>query len=86
MHDLAYLLMVQPLCHLDYAYFIAYKHAKRAAQLTDYADVSLLENLLFLQGVPDRIVEDEEAEEVARKILMINAENVLANKWLKGRA
>ena len=46
-YDLAYLLMAQPLCHLERAYFIAYKHAKRAVELTDYTDGLLLENLLF---------------------------------------
>lgn len=85
LHDLAYLLMSQPLCHLDRAYFIAYDHAKRAAELTDYADALVLENLLFLNIVPDQVVGDEEAEEVVQKILAIDARNVVANEWMKER-
>lgn len=64
-HDLAYLLMAQPLCHVECAYFTAYKHTKRAVELTDYTDTLLLENLLFLHGVPDQVVSDEEAADVA---------------------
>ena len=82
LHDLAYLLMAQPLCHMEHAYFIAYKHAENAAVLTDYAETSLLENILFLHGVPDQVVSETEAEEVARKILAIDARNVVATKWL----
>lgn len=69
-HDLAYLLMAQPLCHVERAYFTAYKHTKRAVELTDSTDTLLLENLLFLHGVPDQVVSDEEAADVAQKILM----------------
>lgn len=69
-HDLAYLLMAQPLCHVERAYFTAYKRAKGAVELTDSTDTLLLENLLFLHGVPDQVVSDEEAADVAQKILM----------------
>lgn len=82
-HDLAYLLMAQPLCHLERAYFIAYKHAKRAVKLTDYTDTLLLENLLFLHGVPDQVVSDEEAADVAQKIVILEPSHRVANEWLK---
>lgn len=82
-HDLAYLLMAQPLCHLERAYFTAYKHAKRAVELTDYTDKLLLENLLFLHGVPDQVVSGEEAADIAQKILMIEPSHQVANEWMK---
>ena len=82
-HDLAYLLMAQPLCHLERAYFTAYKHAKRAVELTDYTDGLLLENLLFLHGVPDQVVSDEEAADIAHKILMMEPSHRVANEWMK---
>lgn len=82
-HDLAYLLMAQPLCHLEGAYFTAYKHAKRAVELTDYTDVLLLENLLFLHGVPDQVVSDEEAADIAQKIVILKPSHRVANEWLK---
>lgn len=82
-HDLAYLLMAQSLCHLERAYFTAYKHAKRAVELTGYTDVLLLENLLFLHGVPDRVVSDEEAADVAQKIVLLETSHRVGNEWLK---
>lgn len=82
-HDLAYLLMAQPLCHLERAYYTAYKHAKRAVELTDYTDILLLENLLFLHGVPDQVVSDEEAADVAQRILILEPSHRVANEWLK---
>lgn len=82
-HNLAYLLMAQPLCHVECAYFTAYKHAKRAVELTDEADAMLLVNILFLHGVPDRVVSDEEAMNVARKILKIEPSNEVAKEWLR---
>lgn len=82
-HDLAYFLMAQPLCHLERAYYTAYKHAKRAVELTEYTDMLLLENLLFLNGVPDQVVSDEEAADVARKIFMIEPSNRVAAEWLR---
>lgn len=85
LHDLVYLLMSQPLCHTERAYFIAYNHAKRAAALTDYADTALLENIIFLHGVPDQMVSDAEAEKVARKFLAIDSRNEIAKQWLKER-
>ena len=82
-HDLAYLLMAQPLCHLEQAYFTAYKHAKRAVELTDGTDVLLLENLLFLHGVPDQVMSDEEEANVAQKIVRLEPSHQVANEWLK---
>lgn len=84
-HDLAYLLLSQPLCHVEGAYCSAYYHAKKAAQLTDFNDVKMLENLLFLHIVPEKIVSDQEAQEVAQKILLIDAKNAGANELIKGR-
>lgn len=75
--------MAQPLCHLQRAYFTAYKHAKRAIELTDYTDTLLLENLLFLHGVPDQVVSDEEAADVAQQIVKVEPSHRVANEWLK---
>lgn len=82
-HHLAYLLMAQPLCHIERSYFTAYKHAKRAVELTNEADAMLLVNILFLHGVPDQVVSDEEATDVALKILKIEPSNAIANQWLR---
>ena len=68
---------------LEQAYFTAYKHAKRAVELTDGTDVLLLENLLFLHGVPDQVISDEEAADVAQKIVRLEPSHRVASEWLK---
>lgn len=64
-HELSDLLIVQPLCHLEQAYFTAYKHAKRAVELTD---VLLLENLLFLHCVSDQVMFDEGQQTLHKRL------------------
>ena len=82
LHHLAYLLLSQPLCHIEEAYISALYHAKKAVELTDEKDISLLENLLFLNIVPDKVVSDEEARRIAGKIRLIDSENEVANELL----
>ncbi|CAG9622311.1 hypothetical protein [Sutcliffiella rhizosphaerae] len=83
LHDLAYLLLSQPLCHIEGAYQSALHHAKKAAELTDYQDVGFMENLLFLHSVPDKVLRDAEAKEIATKILAIDPKNQVAKQTMK---
>ncbi|MFC0561437.1 hypothetical protein [Halalkalibacter alkalisediminis] len=85
LHDLAYLLLSQPLCHIEGAYVSAYYHAKKAAELTDYNEVGILENLLFLNSVPEKVVSDQEAQKIAKKILSLDQKNEAANELLNSR-
>lgn len=84
LHDLAYLLLSQPLCHIEGAYVSALYHAKKAVELTNEQDITLLENLLFLNSVPDKVVSDEEARRIAGKIRLIDSKNEVANELLNG--
>lgn len=81
-HDLAYLLLSQPLCYVEGAYASAYYHAKKAAELTNYNEVRMLENLLFLNSVPENVVSNKEAQEIAKKILFLDHKNEVANEFL----
>lgn len=83
LHDLAFSILVNPLCHLEGAYSNALRHARRCIELTGQNDVDYLAHLLFLYDVPDRIVSDEEATDIAKKILSLDPNNELAKEFLK---
>jgi len=76
-HDLAFSLLVNPLSHLEGAYNSALYHALRSIELTNRKDVGSLENLLFLNTIPDKLISDEEAIKICKEILKIKM------NWLK---
>ncbi|WP_404445897.1 hypothetical protein LG307_20295 [Sutcliffiella horikoshii] len=80
LHDLAYILLSQPLCHVEGAYTSALYHARKAVELSNCREVKYLENLLFLNTVPDCVVSDEEAKEISKKILSIDANHEIAKE------
>lgn len=82
LHDLAFQVLSQPLCHIEGAYASSLYHAQRAVDLTDGADVKRLENLLFLNIVPEKIVSDEQAKSIAKKILVLDPTNEVAKDAL----
>ena len=82
LHDLAFQVQSQPLCHIEGAYTSSLYHAQRAVDLTDAADVKRLENLLFLNIVPEKIVSDEQAKSIAKKILVLDPTNEVAKDTL----
>lgn len=82
LHDLAFQVLSQPLCHIEGAYTSSLYHAQRAVDLTDAADVKRLENLLFLNIVPEKIVSDEQAKSIAEKILVLDPTNEVAKDTL----
>lgn len=61
-HEIAYLMLCNPFCHLPGAYFAALYHARKCVELSD--DQEYMEYLLFLNEVPDKVVSDEEADEI----------------------
>ena len=82
LHDLAFQVLSQPLCHIGGAYASSLYHAQRAVDLTNGADVKRLENLLFLNIVPEKIVSDEQAKSIAKKILVLDPTNEVAKDAL----
>lgn len=82
LHDLAFQVLSQPLCHIEGAYASSLYHAQRTVDLTDAADVKRLENLLFLNIVPEKIVSDEQAKSIAEKILVLDPTNEVAKDTL----
>lgn len=68
LHYLASEILTMPLCHLDGAYVAGLYHGKRALQL-DPDDVELKEYLLLFYNISDKLINKEEASDLARDIL-----------------
>ncbi|GAB6445438.1 MULTISPECIES: hypothetical protein [Bacillus] len=83
LHDLAFDLLVNPLCHIEGAYHSALYHAKRSVDLTKEENVGSLLQLLFLHSVPDKLISDKKAIEICNKILELDASNDVAKETIK---
>ncbi|TPV45900.1 hypothetical protein [Bacillus dicomae] len=83
LHDLAFDLLVNPLCHIDGAYHSALYHATRSVELTNEENVDSLLQLLFLHSVPDKLISDKKAIEICNKILELDASNEVAKETIK---
>lgn len=79
--ETASLLMSQPFCHHPHAYERAFEHAKRAVELDD-SRVDLKEYLLFFNALPDKLMTDDEASELATEILKLRATSQVAKMHL----
>ena len=55
LHYIAAQLLMHPLCHFEGAYAAALYHVRKAIEL-DPDDIELKEVLVFLHGVPDKVV------------------------------
>ncbi|ADC52388.1 hypothetical protein BpOF4_21964 (plasmid) [Alkalihalophilus pseudofirmus OF4] len=84
LHDLAYILLSQPLCHMEGAYASSVFHARTAVKLNGFKEVRYMENILFLNTIPDCVVSDEEAKDISEKILSIDPNHEIALDILKG--
>lgn len=86
LHEIAFDLLVNPLCHIEGAYYAALYHARRCIELTDRQNAKYLSYLLFLHDVPDKVVSGEEAHDTANKILQLDANHEPAKMFLNDRA
>ncbi|WP_235000490.1 hypothetical protein [Virgibacillus dakarensis] len=82
LHDLAFDLLVNPLCHIEGAYNSALYHAKQSVMLTAEKEIGSLENLLFLNSIPDKLVSDQHAIRICKKILSLDNSNQTATDTL----
>ncbi|MGR2741984.1 hypothetical protein CN553_08345 [Bacillus cereus] len=83
LHDLAFDLLVNPLCHIEGAYHSALYHAKKSVELTKEENMDSLLQLLFLHSVPDKLISDTKAIEICNKILELDASNEIAKETIK---
>jgi tetratricopeptide (TPR) repeat protein len=81
LHYLASEVLALAFCHLEGAYASALYHARRAATLSP-EDVSYLEYLLFFHEIPEKLIDKEEAIQIAKKIIESDPENLAAKRVL----
>jgi len=79
LHFSASLLMSQPLCHIQDGYKAALYHARNAVRLSP-DDLSLKMYLLFFNHIPEKLISDQEALEIASDILKADPQNELARE------
>lgn len=83
LHDLAFSLLVNPLCHIEGAYNSALYHAKRSVALTEGKNVGSLENLLFLNSIPDKLINNQDAIDICNQILKLDNSNEIAQSTIE---
>ncbi|MGG0291901.1 hypothetical protein ABEY30_01050 [Bacillus pacificus] len=82
LHDLAFDLLVNPLCHIEGAYHSALYHATKSVDLTKEENVDSLLQLLFLHSIPDKLISNEKAIAICNKILVLDASNEIATETI----
>ncbi|MDU0451174.1 hypothetical protein [Staphylococcus chromogenes] len=85
-HDLAFLLLVYPLSEVPGALDAAYYHAESSIKLTEGKEVKSLLQMLLLHAIPEPVISDKKAFDVAKQILKLDPENKVARNVLKETA
>lgn len=67
-------------CFVEWAYKLAYYHAKYAASLS--SDIVYQENLLFFNEIHDKLLSDADAKIIAKNIIIKEPKNDIAIKIL----
>ena len=79
LHDLAFLLLVYPLSEYEGA-------LDSAIKLTDGNEVKSLLQMLLLHAIPEPVISDKKAFDVAKRILKLDPSNNVARNVLKDTA
>ncbi|KQL42351.1 hypothetical protein AN960_03695 [Bacillus sp. FJAT-25509] len=78
-HYVISFILSMALNYLGGAYQISFHHAKKAIELSPY-DISYKEYLLYFNALPEKLLKNEEAIEVANLILVKDPTNTTALK------
>lgn len=65
--------MLNPLCFVEGAYSVALFHAREL--LLNTKSIENMERILFFYDIPEKLVDKEEAEIIAKEILKIEPDN-----------
>lgn len=76
--ELAIEIMIHPLCFIEGAYSVALFHSRELLSIN--RSIENLERILFFYDVPEKLVEKEEAYNIASEILKIAPHNKVATK------
>lgn len=80
-YDIVIALLLTPLCHLEGAYSFAFFYAKEELRL-DRSEENLTQ-LLFFNEIPEKLLPNTEALEIAKEILSMNPDNTVAKDIIK---
>lgn len=69
------------MCFIEGAYSIALFHSRELLEMK--LCITNLERILFFHNIPEKLVEDDEAELVAKKIIEIEPNNIVALEILR---
>jgi len=81
-HFIATLVLSQGLVHLPYVFELALFHQRKAIEL-DPKEIGYQEYLLYFNEIPERVLSDKEALNIAREILQVDSKNEVALRTLK---
>lgn len=76
--ELAIDIMLHPLCYVEGAYSVALYHARELLEVT--RSVKNLERILFFYDIPEKLINQEEAESIAEEILRMEPNNEVARR------
>lgn len=71
-------IMLNPLCFIEGAYSVALYHSKELLKI-EYS-LENMERLLFFYNIPERLLSHEEANKIAKEILIVEPHNLAALK------
>ncbi|MED2978630.1 hypothetical protein P4284_18240 [Bacillus swezeyi] len=83
LHYIAFEILSEPLCHLEGALEASLYHARKAIELSNSNNADYLSCLITLNYIPETIVSDKEAKEVALKILELDPNHQFAKESLE---
>lgn len=74
-------IMLNPFSFMEGAYSVALYHARELALME--RNIINLERLLFFYNIPEKLINDEEAKNIAEEILKTDANNKVAQDIIK---
>ena len=81
LHQLAATLISQALSHIDGAYSAGLCHIRRAIEIEPH-NISYKEYLLLFNAIPEKLLNDQEAEYIAQEILKQDSTNLTALEFI----
>ncbi|MGR6062257.1 hypothetical protein ACUWE4_05510 [Bacillus velezensis] len=82
LHITAFYILTLPLCSLENATLASLYHARKAFELSSGNEVEYLVPFLILNRDPEELVSEEEAKQMAFRILEIDPEHEYAKSFL----
>ncbi len=79
LHEFASILLSNPLCWIEGAYYAGFYHQKKAVEL-EPQNIGFKEYLISYNSLPDKILSDEETLEISKQILKADPNNKIVKQ------